>query len=98
LDLILLQKKQTGIYLEQEQDEEITFKIIDQAGNYYRKNFINETEFDKNKERLLIYLKREKIVSEMEELAIIEADRSLIQDVFVGINFFENTPVFIKKE
>ncbi len=97
LDLILLQKKQAGIYLEQEQEEEITFKIIDQTGNYYRKNFINEAEFDKNKERLLIYLKREKIVSEMEDLSIIEADRFLNQDLFVGINFLEESNFFYKK-
>lgn len=97
LDLILIQKKQAGIYLQQEQSKNIVFKIIDQAGNYYLKYFLNEEDFDKNKERLLIYLKREKIVLDMEELPIKEAETPFNHELFVGINYFDERQLLYKK-
>lgn len=60
-DFLALRSGLNGVFMTHI-GEEIFFKIFDGYGNYYVKKFRNENQFLQHRQKILMYLKREKIV------------------------------------
>ncbi len=69
LDLLFLQTGQAGIYLERHQNG-LFFKAFDGTGHYYYKRFAKPEDLTLEKEKLFIYLKRERIINSIEDLLV----------------------------
>ncbi len=61
IDFLVLQNGQQGTFVTHSGDD-IFFKIFDGQGSYYVKKFRNENQFLQHCQKILMYLKREKIV------------------------------------